>query len=109
MAAKNTICLWYDAAALDAATFYAETFPDSAVKAVNGDLTRKDAIRDALRKANYKSVRGDYKYGNNHFPIQNFYLQEAVKDDGGALTLKTTALALKHHQDLYHDRCKMKW
>ncbi len=34
MAARNTICLWYDGAALDAARFYAETFPDSAVGAV---------------------------------------------------------------------------
>ena len=31
MVAKNTICLWYDGTALDAARFYAETFPDSAV------------------------------------------------------------------------------
>ncbi len=31
MTSKNTICLWYDGDALDAATFYAETFPDSAV------------------------------------------------------------------------------
>ena len=31
MGHKNTICLWYDRAALDAARFYAETFPDSAV------------------------------------------------------------------------------
>ena len=34
--AKNTICLWYDGAALDAANFYARTFPDSAV----GTVTR---------------------------------------------------------------------
>jgi 2-polyprenyl-6-hydroxyphenyl methylase/3-demethylubiquinone-9 3-methyltransferase len=32
---KNTICLWYDGTALDAATFYARTFPDSAVGAVH--------------------------------------------------------------------------
>ena len=31
MASKNTICLWYDGAALDAAQFYAATFADSAV------------------------------------------------------------------------------
>jgi len=31
----NTVCLWYDGDALDAANFYAETFPDSAVTAVN--------------------------------------------------------------------------
>lgn len=31
MISKNTICLWYESGALDAARFYAETFPDSAV------------------------------------------------------------------------------
>ena len=34
MANKNTICLWYDGTALDAARFYAETFPNSTVGAV---------------------------------------------------------------------------
>jgi len=34
MTSKNTICLWYDGTALDAATFYAATFPDSRVGAV---------------------------------------------------------------------------
>jgi 2-polyprenyl-6-hydroxyphenyl methylase/3-demethylubiquinone-9 3-methyltransferase len=32
---KNTICLWFDKDALDAATFYADTFPDSSVDAVH--------------------------------------------------------------------------
>ena len=35
MPPKNTICLWYDRAALEAARFYAATFPDSEVKAVH--------------------------------------------------------------------------
>ena len=35
MQAKNTICLWYDRDALEAATFYAKTFPDSSVDAVH--------------------------------------------------------------------------
>jgi 2-polyprenyl-6-hydroxyphenyl methylase/3-demethylubiquinone-9 3-methyltransferase len=34
MPGKNTICLWYDGTAMDAARFYAETFPDSSVGAV---------------------------------------------------------------------------
>ena len=42
-------------------------------------------MRAEMRKANYASVRGRYRYGNNHFPIQNFYLQEAVKDADGTL------------------------
>jgi len=75
---------------------------------VKGDLGNKDAIRDEMRKANYASVRGPYRYGNNHFPIQNFYLQETVKDADGAYTLKTVATALKDHQDRYHAQCPMK-
>ena len=35
MVSKNTICLWYDRDALDAANFYAKTFPDSKVTAVH--------------------------------------------------------------------------
>lgn len=35
MAPKNRICLWYDGSALEAATFYAQTFPDSRVGAVH--------------------------------------------------------------------------
>ena len=35
MTPKNTICLWYDRAALEAAQFYARTFPDSSVGAVH--------------------------------------------------------------------------
>ena len=95
---------FYGSQAYDAAMLI-----NSGVDAVSSDLTRKDAIRDALRKANYASVRGPYRYGNNHFPIQNFYLQEAVKGDGGSYTLRTVALALKDHQDRYHDKCAMKW
>jgi len=35
MPSKNTVCLWFNGDALDAATFYAATFPDSAVHAVH--------------------------------------------------------------------------
>lgn len=34
MIAKNTICLWFDKDALDAARFYAQTFPDSSVNRI---------------------------------------------------------------------------
>jgi len=81
---------------------------NSAVIAVN-DLTKKDAMRAEMRKANYASVRGPYKYGNNHFPIQNFYLQDVVKDAEGNLTLKTVATIVKDSQDMFHDKCPMKW
>lgn len=95
---------FYGAQSYDAANFVT-----SAVVAVNGDLTKKDAMRAEMRKANYASVRGPYKYGNNHFPIQNFYLQDVVKDAEGNLTLKTVATIVKDSQDQFHDKCPMKW
>jgi branched-chain amino acid transport system substrate-binding protein len=82
---------------------------NSAVVAVKGDLTQKDAMRAEMRKANYKSVRGPYKYGNNHFPIQNFYLQDVVKNAQGDLVLKTVATIVKDSQDKHHEKCPMKW
>jgi branched-chain amino acid transport system substrate-binding protein len=94
---------FYGAQSYDAANLV-----NSAVVAVNGDLGKKDAMRDAMRKASYASVRGPYKYGNNHFPIQNFYLQEVVKDAGGNLALKTVTTIVKDSQDKFHDKCPMK-
>src|ERR1700729_2916765 len=64
---------------------------NSAVVAVEGDLSRKDAMKAAMEKADFKSVRGPFRYGNNHIPIQDFYLQGAVKDGGGGLSLKAAA------------------
>jgi branched-chain amino acid transport system substrate-binding protein len=95
---------FYGAQSYDAANLV-----NSAVVAVNGDLAKKDAMRAEMRKVNYKSVRGPYKYGNNHFPIQNFYLQDVVKDAEGNLTLKTVATIVKDSQDKFHDKCPMKW
>ena len=57
----------------------------SAVAATKGNLTDKAAVQKALEKADFKSVRGDFKFGNNHVPIQNFYLQDVVKDAKGDL------------------------
>jgi len=95
---------FYGAQSYDAANFV-----NSAVVAVNGDLSKKDAMRAEMRKANYASVRGPYKYGNNQFPIQNFYLQDVVKDAEGNFTLKTVTTIVKDSQDQFHDRCPMKW
>jgi branched-chain amino acid transport system substrate-binding protein len=95
---------FYGAQSYDAAQLI-----NSAVVAVKGDLTKKDAMRDEMRKANFPSVRGPFKYGNNHIPIQNFYLQDAVKNADGSFALKTVATIVKDNQDRFHDKCPMKW
>jgi len=89
-----------------AQTYDAVPLLDSVVTAVKGDLTKKDAMRDAARKADFKSVRGAFKFGPNHIPIQNFYLQEAV-NEGGEFRMKTTATIVENDQDKHFQRCKM--
>jgi branched-chain amino acid transport system substrate-binding protein len=90
-----------------AQTYDAVALLDSAVKAVKGDLSKKDDMRKAMEKANFKSVRGDFKFGNNHIPIQNFYLQDAVKQ-GDDYVLKTVATIVENDQDKHVGKCPMK-
>jgi branched-chain amino acid transport system substrate-binding protein len=91
-----------------AQTYDAVGLIDSAVTAVKGDLSDKEGMRKEMEKADFKSVRGDFKYGNNHIPIQNFYLQDAVKNADGSYALKTVSLIVKNDQDRFHDKCMMK-
>ena len=81
---------------------------NSAVVATKGNLSDKEALRKAMEKANFKSVRGGFKFGNNHMPIQNFYLQDVVKDAKGDFVLKTVATVVKDGQDDFHAKCPMK-
>jgi branched-chain amino acid transport system substrate-binding protein len=90
-----------------AQTYDAVGLIDSAVVAVNGDLTKKDEMRKAMEKANFKSVRGNFKFGPNHIPIQNFYLQDVVKH-GDDYVLKTVATIVENDQDKHVGKCPMK-
>jgi branched-chain amino acid transport system substrate-binding protein len=81
---------------------------NSAVVAVRGDLSQKDAMKVEMEKANFESVRGSFRYGNNHVPIQNFYLIDVVKDRDGEVSLKTVATIVENDQDRFHDKCSMK-
>jgi branched-chain amino acid transport system substrate-binding protein len=93
---------FYGAQSYDAAMLL-----NSAVVAVNGDLSKKEDMRKAMEKADFKSVRGNFKFGNNHVPIQNFYLQDVVKE-GDEYVLKKVATIVENYQDRFHDRCPMK-
>lgn len=93
---------FYAAQTYDAANLIA-----SAIDGVKGDISKKDAVQAEIKKANFKSVRGGFKFGHNNFPIQNFYMQEVVKN-GDNYTMKTVATAVENGQDVHHDKCPMK-
>ena len=88
----NTYPSYYGAQSYDAIMLMA-----SAAEALKGDLSNKDKVRAELKKANFKSLRGDFKFNTNQFPIQNFYIQETVKDPAGMMTVKTIATAPRIH------------
>jgi len=97
----------YDPSLFAAQSFDGVNLIDSGVKAVKGDLKNRDGIRAALMKADYPSVRGKYSYNTNHFPIQNFYKMEVVKDASGKVMLKNRGAVFKDHKDAYAKECKM--
>jgi branched-chain amino acid transport system substrate-binding protein len=81
---------------------------DAAVRDVKGKLEDKAALRKALEAANFKSVRGSFRFNTNHYPIQSIYLRQVVKDAGGRITNKTVSRVLADHADAYASSCKMR-
>ncbi|UUZ71126.1 ABC transporter substrate-binding protein [Polaromonas sp. P1(28)-8] len=81
---------------------------DSAIAKVRGNVADKPAFMTALKAADFKSVRGSFKFNNNHFPIQNMPVLEVAKDSKGRVSMKTVAFPLRDHKDAYHQQCAMK-
>ena len=81
---------------------------DAAVKQAGGNAQNREAVIAALKKANYASTRGSFKYANNHFPVENFYLRVIGKDAQGKITNKTVSTLLTNYGDTYSDKCPLK-
>ena len=80
---------------------------DAALTKTGGKVDDKKALMAAFRTAGFASVRGDFKFNTNQFPIQDLHIFEAVKDAQGRMTLKTVATPLKADKDAHADKCKM--
>jgi len=80
---------------------------DSALKKTGGNVTDKKAFTDALRAAEFKSLRGNLKFNKNGFPIQDMYVFEVAKDDQGRVSLKTLSKALTNHPDSFVGQCPL--
>ncbi len=78
----------------------------SALKATSGDPANMDAFRTALEKADFASVRGSFRFGSNHHPIQDIYVREVVKDSSGIYN-KTVKKVFSDHADAYAGDCSL--
>lgn len=98
----NRIPSQYAAQSYDAAQLL-----DSAIRKVKGNVADKKAFHAALKAADFKSVRGNFKFNTNQFPIQDMYMFEVVKDSKGRVNLRTISKPLTNHADAYVGQCKM--
>ncbi|MFC7397049.1 ABC transporter substrate-binding protein [Chelatococcus sp. GCM10030263] len=80
---------------------------DSAVKSVKGDLADKDALRAALMKADFKSLRGDFKFSANGYPVQDFYLTKVAKRPDGKFQTEIVEKVFDDYADPYVKDCAL--
>jgi branched-chain amino acid transport system substrate-binding protein len=81
---------------------------DGALKQTKGDTSDKDALRSALTRADFKSLRGDFKFNNNHFPIQDFYIVKVAKRPDGKYQTEIVQKVFTNFSDQYAADCPMK-
>ena len=80
---------------------------DGALKATGGKTDNKDALRAALAKAPFTSLRGAFKFGSNHYPIQDFY-QVKVVQVGDKFATSIDKKVFTNYTDPYAKDCPMK-
>jgi branched-chain amino acid transport system substrate-binding protein len=78
---------------------------DSAVNAVKGDLNNKDAVAAALKKADFTSLRGGFKFNTNGYPIQDFYLTKVAKRPDGKFQTEIVQKVFENYGDRYAKDC----
>jgi len=82
---------------------------NAAVRDVKGNLDDKEAVRKALRSARFESVRGPFKFNNNQYPVQNYFVRVVGSDGQGGLINKSFAEPiLRNHGDAYAEQCAMR-
>jgi branched-chain amino acid transport system substrate-binding protein len=81
---------------------------NAALRATGGKIEDKAAFGKALKSGKFDTVRGEIKFNNNNYPIQNYYLRQVVKTDQGVITNKLIATIWNMHADSYAAQCKMK-
>ena len=81
---------------------------DSAAKALKGNVSDAKALSAALRKADFKSLRGPFKFNVNGYPIEDFYLTKVVKRSDGKFQTSIVEKVLTNNADPYAKDCKAK-
>ncbi len=79
----------------------------SALEATSGRTEPAEAFRKALEAARFDSVRGGFRFGANHHPVQDIYVREVYRTDDTSLSNRVIATAFRDHADAYVGQCSM--
>jgi branched-chain amino acid transport system substrate-binding protein len=94
-------------------TYYASQGYDTAraigaaLKATGGKVDDTKAFSAAMRKADFQSVRGNFKFGPNNHPINDWYSLRVERASDGNLAIVTKGRILENHSDFYAKDCKI--
>jgi branched-chain amino acid transport system substrate-binding protein len=99
----NYVPATYAAQAYDAAMLL-----DSAIRKVAGNLREKAALRRMIAAADFRSVRGPFRFGVNHYPVQDFWLLKVARRPDGKFQTETDRRVLEANVDPWAAECRMR-
>jgi branched-chain amino acid transport system substrate-binding protein len=99
-AAYNSVPATYAFQSYDAAMLI-----NSAVTSLKGDLSDKTKVAAAMKKADFTSLRGGFKYSVNGYPIQDFYLTKVAKRADGKYQTEIVEKVFTNYADRYAKDC----
>jgi branched-chain amino acid transport system substrate-binding protein len=80
---------------------------NSAIRRTNGNLADKGALRAALKAADFPSVRGGFRFGENHFPVQDFWLAQVARRPDGKFQTQHVRKVFENAVDPFAAECRM--
>ena len=81
---------------------------DSAVRTTQGQTQDRDQLAQALRQADFVSLRGAFRFNRNGYPIQDFYQVKAIKRPDGRFQTQIVSRILTSVGDAYAKDCPLK-
>jgi branched-chain amino acid transport system substrate-binding protein len=81
---------------------------DSAVRATKGKVSDSKGLSAAIKKADFKSLRGPFKFNINGYPIEDFYLTKVAKRADGKYETQIVKKVFEGYADTHAKDCAMK-
>ncbi|AXF05635.1 ABC transporter substrate-binding protein [Paraburkholderia hospita] len=82
---------------------------DAAIRVVKGNTADHKALTAAIKNAQFRSLRGNFRFGRNNFPIQDYSIYQVIKDNSGKPDFRLLqANVLKDQSDAYVQQCTLK-